>query len=369
MTPEEAMVVLRDRQAKGFNAILIMLVGVNMVLCGEKDQVPYANLEGETPWIDGDPDHPNEKYFRQVDRIIRLGAETGQTFVVGVYHQWHVDTITVPKARRWARWVANRYREVPDLVWCMYPKATQEYIPVCRELAAGLREGDGGMHLISVHPDPSVASSSFMHGEDWLAFNMIQTCMDYDRILSAVTADYVRTPVKPVVMAEGGYEGVEFEKLQTAHHIRKQAWWTHLAGGFHVYGHNDAWMHPNDRRKWLNAPGSAHLSTFREIATSLPGWWDLVPDQSILVTGTGTGYSLNAAARAPSGAWVLVYLSVPGTVAIRPNVTRRGSRIHAFWIDPVTGERKTAGKYASGDSPSFTLAQGREDALLLLEAR
>jgi hypothetical protein len=369
MTPEDASIVLRDRQAKGFNAILIMLLGVNMTQFGGKDQVPYANFEGETPWLNGDPDTPNEKYFRQVDRNMGLGAETGQTFVVGVYHQWHVDTITVPKARRWARWVAERYRSVPDLVWCMYPKADPAFIPVCRELAAGLREGDGGTHLIGVHPDPSVASSSFMHVEDWLAFNMIQTCVDYDRIHEAVTADYARTPAKPVVMAEGGYEGLEFEKLQTAHHIRKQAWWTHLAGGFHVYGHNDAWMHPNDRGKWLNAPGSVHLKTFREIATSLPGWENLVPDQSILSSGAGTGYALNAAARSSAGDWALVYLSEPGRIAIRPNVVKAGGRIHASWIDPVTGERKPAGKYGSGDSPFFSLAAGREDALLLLEAR
>ena len=40
-------------------------------------------------------------------------------------------------------------------------------------------------------------------------------------------------------VAEMGYEGVEFGKLQTAHQIRQQAYWTQLAGGHHVYGHND----------------------------------------------------------------------------------------------------------------------------------
>jgi len=367
-TPEGAGPILKDRQAKGFNAILIMLMGVDMTRFGQKDQVPYANLEGEKPWLDDDPEKPNEKYFRHIDPIIRLGAKTGQVFVVGVYHQWHLETITVPKARAWAKWVANRYRDVPDLIWCMYPKATEEYKPVCRELAAGLREGDGGKHLISVHPDPSVASSSFMHDEEWLAFNMIQTCVDYDRIHEAVTVDYRRTPAKPVVMAEGGYEGVEFEKLQTPHHIRKQAWWTQLGGGYHVYGHNEAWMFPAQWKKWLDSPGSRHLKVFRDVMTSLDGWWDLVPDQSLFASGTGSGYALNAAARSPSSDMFLAYLSEPCTAIVRPGAVTGGKQVKATWIDPATGERTEAGSFPANAAQSFTSPKDREDAVLLLRA-
>src|SRR5579871_6371750 len=195
---DEALRILTNRQAKGFNIILVMLTGVDLRHLLKDRPATYVNVDEELPWLDGDPLHPNETYFRHVDTMIRLGEQTGQTFVVGVYHQWHVDIITLEKARAWARWVASRYRDVPNLIWSMYPRATEAYIPVCRELAAGLQEGDGGAHLISVHPDPSVASSSFMHDEPWLAFNMIQTCIDYDKIDEAVTTDYRRPPAKPV---------------------------------------------------------------------------------------------------------------------------------------------------------------------------
>ena len=56
-------------------------------------------------------------------------------------------------------------------MWSMYPRAEAAYVPVCRALAEGLQEGDGGAHLITVHPDPSPASSNFLHGEPWLASN------------------------------------------------------------------------------------------------------------------------------------------------------------------------------------------------------
>ena len=367
-TPGNALSILRRRRAQGFNVILIMLTGVNMKKLGRKSEIPYANLDGETPWTGNDPLSPNEKYFRRVDDAIRLGGETGQTFVVGVYHQWHADMITVAKARGWARWVATRYRDVPGLIWCMYPKALPEFVPVCRELAAGLRDGDRGAHLISIHPDPSVTSSSFMHEEEWLAFNMIQTCVDYDKIHETVTADYRRDPVKPVIMAEGGYEGVEFDKLQTAHHIRKQAWWTHLAGGFHVYGHNDAWMHPHEWGKWLDSPGSGHMKVFQEIATSCDRWWDMVPDQTILASGAGAGYALNASARASSGKWILAYLSEPSTVTIRKGAIKSGARAKAWFIDPATGNRNPAGEFGADSEPSFTCPSGWEDAVLYLKA-
>jgi len=367
-TADEALRILKDRQAKGFNVILIMLNGVDTGRVDSNMQAPYVNLEGETPWIDEDPLRPNEKYFQHVDTMVRLGEQTGQTFVVGVYHQWHVNVITLEKARAWARWVAQRYRDVPNLIWSMYPKATTEFIPVCRELAAGLQEGDGGAHLISVHPDPSVTSSSFIHQEPWLAFNMIQTCIDYDQVHAMVTADYYHTPIKPVVMAEGGYEGEEFGRLQTAHHIRKQAYWTQLAGGYHVYGHNDCWKSPMTWEQWIGSPGSRHLQVFKRVITSRAEWWNLVPDQSLFAPGAGSGYSLNVAARSPGGNWLLAYLSEPSSVSVRLDAITAGSQARAYWINPTSGDRRSADTFPAKEAQAFTSPRGWEDALLLIEA-
>lgn len=361
-TAQEARAVLEDRQRKGFNAVLVMLAGVP-----DGNQAPAESTQRGHAWMEGGELRPDEKYFERVDRIIGLGERTGQVLVVGVYHKTDGKVITEKNAKAWARWVAKRYRQVPNLIWCMYPQAKTEYVPVCRELAAGLREGDEGTHLITMHPDPSVASSSFMHEEPWLAFNMIQTCMDYDMIPETVKLDYERKPAKPVVMAEGAYEGLEFGKLQTAHHVRKQAWWTQLAGGYHVYGHNDAWMAPTKWREWVDAPGASSMKVFREILTSCSEWWGMVPDQSIITEGAGSGFEMNLAARAGSGQWVLAYLSEPATVALRMEVIKSGKKVRAWWIDPASGERTPAGTFAAKGIERFTSPEAWEDAVLFIE--
>ena len=72
---------------------------------------------------------------------------------------------------------------------------------------------------------------------------MVQTWSQYTRIHSAVTADFRRTPVKPILHGEGAYEdGPEYPtKPITPHVIRKQVYWACFAGGFHTYGNSNIW--------------------------------------------------------------------------------------------------------------------------------
>lgn len=367
----EALRILTDRQAKGINVILVMLLGIDAAQFPDEKRIAgpsYVNVDGEMPWIENDPLRPNEKYFRHIDALIGLGERTDQTFVVGVYHQWQRDVITLDKARPWARWVSDRYRDVPNLIWSMYPAATPDYVPMCHELAAGLREGDGGRHLICVHPDPAVASSSFLGNPDWLAFHMIQTCVYYEKIAETVAADYAPTPTRPVVMAEGGYEGTELGRTQTPHDIRRQAYWTHLAGGHYVYGHNDNWGSPTTWEQWLHSPGSRHMQVFREIVTACDGWWDLVPDSSLLSATTGEGSQRNAAARSPDRRWILAYLEEPCTVSLRPGAIAGGPVTQTWWIDPTTGDRQDAGVLDPLAPRPLTTPQGWRDAVLFAQA-
>ena len=356
---DDAKAILENRKNKGFSAIQIMFTGVGD---GKK-----PNIEGQTPWINNDPAAPNEAYFKRVDSIIDFARSIGLIIVPGVFHQLQVSIITPGNARNYARWISERYKDVPNIIWTMYPKAEQEYVPVLRELAAGLQEGDGGAHIITVHPDPSPASSSFIHNESWLAFNMIQPWRRPELIYQMVTDDYSLMPTKPTVMAEGGYEGLESEGLMTPLKIRKQAYWSYLAGGHHSYGHDDNYSSPSSWKSWINTPGSFHMRIYRKIITSCPEWWNWIPDQTVFASGVNSGINLNVACRSANSDWVLAYLSSSTTVSIRMDKIAEKT-VQASWISPITGERTVIGNYENTGTQSFTTPRGWSDALLHLVA-
>jgi hypothetical protein len=361
-TPDDARAILEHRKNQGFTVIQVMLTGVGD---GTK-----PNSAGQTPWVAHNPAHPNEAYFRNVDHVVDFAGKLGLVLIPGVYHQVQRSAITMENARGYARWLAERYRDVPHIVWTMYPEAKKEFIPAIREVVAGLHEGDGGAHMITMHPDPSPASSSFMHDEEWLAFNMIQPWQSYELQYPMVSVDYRRQPPKPVIMAEGGYEGVHYTKVHTPWLIRRQAYWAYLAGGFHTYGHASSHLAPPETwRSWIDSPGAIQMGLCRQILTGLREWWNLVPDQSLLAAGEGSGMTLNVAARCPTAGWALVYLSSNTTVSVRLERAGGGRPMVASWTDPTSGAVKEIGSVPGTGVESFSTPDGREDALLLFKVQ
>jgi len=357
-TVEDARTILEKTADKGFVFAQVMLMGVGD---GTK-----ANVYGQKPWLDDNPLTPNEAYFRNVDAVLRIARENNVNISMTVYHQRYRKHITVDNAKAWAKWLAQRYKDVPNIVWSMTPEAKQEFVPVLRELAAGLHEGDGSAHLITFKPDPAPYSSSFIHDEKWLAFDGIQTWKDVQLIYPMVTHDYNLRPVKPVLMGEGAYEqGSEYGFDVTPLWIRRQAYYSYLAGAHHTYGHNDSWRVLPTWKKALDAPGAMQLGILKEIFLGLNEWWYLVPDQSIFAEGGRTeGQILNLAARHKDGKWVMVYLADKASFSIHMNKLAAGNAT-ARWIDPRTGDSVPV---ANADAQSFSTPAGWEDALLILES-
>ncbi len=371
----QAELILRTRAAQGFTAVLVMLlsVGASGTADGPADG-SHPNTDGHRPWIDGDPLRPDEGYFRNVDAVVSLAAALGLGVVLGIYHarSGAANPIQLPNARAWARWLGERYRGAANIVWSMYPRAGEASLAVARELAAGLREGDGGGHLVSVHPDPAPASSGpVFHGEEWLSFDTIQTFSAVEGIPPMIEADRGRVPTKPVVMAEGAYEaGIEYGFPVTPLWVRRQAYYSVLSGASHCYGHNDLWRMWPTWKEALQAPGARQLSVLRGIIAGLPEWWRLEPDRGMLGGPTGGTDSriINLAARHPDGAWGLVYLGAGGQATIRMGRASSRGQFAARWIDPRDGTETQAGA-VSAPAPAATLTapDGWEDAVLVLE--
>ena len=360
-TTQEATIILEKTASTGFIFAQVMVAGT-----GDGTR---PNVDGEKTWIDDDPLTPNEAYFRNVDAVVEVARQRNIIISMTLYHQRYREHITVDNARAWASWLAQRYRNVPNIVWSMTPEAKPESVPVLRELAAGLREGDGGSHLITAKPDPGPYSSSFCHAEPWLDFNSTQTWTWVQLIHSLVSTDYHLVPAKPVLMAEGAYEqGSEYDFDVTPLWIRRQAYYSYLAGGHHTYGHNDSWRVLPTWREALDAPGAAQLGLLKRILLDRREWWYLVPDQSLLTRGGQLeGRVLHLAARHKDGRWALVYCGAAASFSVDLGKLA-GGEAEASWIDPRSGEPIAIGRVANRGEQAFTTPKGWEDALLVVEA-
>jgi len=360
-TLDEARTILERSAAHGFKFAQVMLLGVG--------DGTAPNVHGAKPTIGDDPLVPNEDYFANVDAVVDAAGEFDVAISMTVYHQRYRRLITLEKARHWAAWLGRRCRDVPHIVWSMTPEARQEFVPVLRELAAGLREGDEGRHLITFKPDPAPYSSSFIHAEPWLDFDSMQVWKDVKLIYPMVTNDYNLEPTKPVLMAEGAYEaGSEYGFDVTPLWIRRQAYYSYLAGAHHTYGHNDSWRVLPTWRKALDAAGATQLGILRGFFLARPEWWLLVPDQSVFASGGQTaGDVLRLAARHKDGKWVMIYSADKATFSVNMDKVA-GTGATASWIDPRTGDAVPLGAVATSGERPFSTPDGWEDALLVLEA-
>jgi hypothetical protein len=355
----EAKLILENRKAKGFTVVMVMLTGVG--------PGTEPNLAGERPWINDDPLTPNPAYFDHVDAVLKLARENDLQLLIGIYHQTYGARMTLSNARQWATWVTSRYRDIPNILWTLYPKANESSRPLIARLAEGIQGGDGEKHLVSMHPDPSPASSSFMHAEPWLKFNSIQVWKDLRLIYPMTLADWGKSPAKPATMLEGVYEkGEEYGYPITPLLVRREAYYTCLAGGFHGYGHNDSWRVKPAWRAALDDPGARQMTILKTVFSGLPEWWRMIPDQTVFNRGGNIqGDALNLAARSATGRWLVCYLAGESNVSIDMSKITTGEATCA-WINPATGDRVPIGRFPPIGMRDFSRPAGWADAVLVV---
>ncbi len=374
----EAEAYLENRSKKGFTVIQGVLAWAGGT--GFEQGTPGPNYAGHRPWLDS-PARPNDAFFEHVDHLVHFSAERG--LILAMLPTWgffvnDVQVFDPDNARAYGRWLGARYRDQPSVVWVNGgDRIPTGYEAVYRALAAGLREGDGGAHLITYHPCGWRSSAQFFHTEDWLDFNMVQTWTEWAKIHPAVLADSLLVPTKPVVLGEGAYEdGPEYPLGPiTPLIVRRQAWWTFTAGGFFTYGQNQMWRMEPGWTSTFDTPGAEHMAQFKAIATSRP-WWKMVPDQGLFASGVSSERTLNTALRSVDGDCAMVYLSSQCHVLIHLDKIAT-KHVKGTWVNPQDGEQQDAGTYATGNLVEATFPRPEkqwfstpghwEDAVLILD--
>src|SRR5262245_22122797 len=250
---EDAVTYLTNRAQKGFTVI-------QAVALPPADGLKAPNAYGDLPFFGGDPNKPNEAYFKHVDFIISKADEldlfVGLLPTWGSYWASGKSIFTVASARGYGRFLGLRYKDKP-IIWILGGDrsiATDDERAIIDALGAGLTEGDGGSHLKTYHPIGPGFSSIKLHDAAWLDFNMFQSshaARDHDNGLF-VEHDYALTPPKPTMDGEPRYEGIPvgFYLRNTSgidrfddYDVRQAAYWSLLAGACgHTYGNNSIWQ-------------------------------------------------------------------------------------------------------------------------------
>jgi len=378
-TRDEAERYLEDRSRKGFNVVQCVLAWGGG--SGFEQSTPGPNYAGDGPWLDG-PAKPNPAYFSHVDNLLAFAAERG--IVLAMLPTWgyyvnDVGSIDVEGALAYGRWLGERYRDRPNVVWVNGgDRVPTGFEDVYRALARGLREGDNGAHLITYHPCGWRSSSQFFYGEDWLDFNMIQTWTEWAKIYPAVLADCLLTPRKPVVLAEPAYEnGPEYPQGPiTPAVVRREAWWAFTGGGYFTYGQDRMWRMGPGWDTTFSTPGALQMGVFRRIASSRR-WWRMSPDQGLFASGVGCERTLNTALRSVDGDCAMLYLSSQCHALVHLDKIMARD-VKATLVDPRSGEPRDAGTFATGNLTERIFPEGQtqwfsvpghwEDAVLILDA-
>lgn len=375
LSTKDAARYLDDRAAKGFTVI-------QAVVLAEFEGLNKPDIEGNLPLMDNDPTRPNEAYFRHVDTIVELARERG--LIVGMLPTWGDKVVkawgTGPvifdeaKARAYGKWLGVRYRDRVNLIWILGGDRDAKGVEaVWRAMAEGLKAGDRGKHLMTFHPTGAQSSSTLLHNEAWLDFNMIQSGhhkRDIDNY-TMIARDYALTPVKPTLDGEPRYENHPinwkpengwFDEWD----VRQGAYWAVFAGAFgHTYGCHDIWQMKTPEREpvsfargvWtesLSLPGASQVGYLRRLMLSRP-FVSRVPDQTLIAAGQSEGAGHVQATRGDG--YAMIYTPLGQAVSIE--VSKLGAkRVKAWWWDPRQGKATPAGAFDGSVTHEFVPPDG-----------
>jgi hypothetical protein len=374
---DEADHYLRDRAAKRFTVI-------QAVVLAEYGGLTEPNPNGHLPLKDNDPTKPNDEYFAHVDWIVNRAEELG--LVIGMLPTWGdkwnkkwgqgPEIFTPDNAAVYGEFLGKRYRDKP-IVWILggdRPIEADAHSAIIRAMAAGIKKGDGGRGLMTYHPMGGQTSARWFHKDAWLNFNMLQSGHEVDRDnWQRIAADYARTPAKPCLDGEPGYEDHpnKFDPKNgwlTEKDVRKSLYWSLFAGGCgYTYGCHDIWQFLSDKRKpvthartpWreaLQLPGAGQVQHARALLESRP-YLSRVPDQSLITSEAGKGGDRVQATCGEDGSFAFIYLPAQKPVTVHLGKLS-GAKLRGWWFDPRDGSALPAGEFANDGEREFAPPAG-----------
>lgn len=369
---------LETRARQGFNVI-------QLVVIPELNGLSTPNRLGDLPLVDFDLGRPNEKYFQFVDYVVDKAASLG-LFVAMMPswgdawnvqpHSFNRAYFTVENSFAFGKYIGSRYKNQWNIVWVMggdrNPETSTHYA-IIRSEVKGIKEGDGGKHLMTYHPGGDCSSASFFHEDKWLDFNMTQTGHSDRRVPTYLYSlnNYVMNPVKPCLDGEPRYEDLPVKfwemKLDSSYmknpytiadsqtpygyfndyDVRTAAYWSVFSGACgHTYGNGSVWCFwqkgvfapiaiKHSWQKAMNSPGGIQMGYLRTLMEQF-GIDKFSPDRNAITNNSFAGQNYNAAIRAKDGSSTLIYS--PAGEKFKVSLTKiKEGKVFATWFNPREG--------------------------------
>jgi len=299
--------------------------------------------------------------YETVDQLVDLADEYNMYLALntGWYRDVQRGSVSDLYQRGYA--LGNRYKDKNNIIWLTAGEAGGHQrkgrtVPdeKLEALVKGIRDGDTGNKLLTVHADYQ-RGTSLDNDTQLVDFNNWQTsqwCCPSDlpredqrswTVWQAIQFDYSSKPIKPTLDAEAWYERNKSHGGATAFSVRRRAYFSILAGGFgHTYGAGGIWdglVEPQGcSGNWKTAltySGYIHIGYLSELLHGLDDdFLKLRPDQSIIKSTNSDSYDTHIqAAVASDKRFALVYSASDARFSL--DMTKlRSKKVSARWYNP-----------------------------------
>lgn len=335
-------------------------------------------------------------YWDHLDYIVDMAERMGIYIAMDCIWGGQVKRLTPEKAAKYGRFLAERYKNRPNIIWMIGGDIMGDKgMDAWESLARAIKAVDK-VHLMTFHPRGRTTSAWWYNDREWLDFNMFQSghrrygqrggdgdytirdnteednwryvAMSFGDKQEQIAGREVRGPQKPVIDGEPSYEDIpqglhDFSAPRWQDYdVRRYAYWAVFAGCFgHTYGHNSImqFMRPGvlgsfgAKKAWWDAledPGYKQMKHLKRLMTSVP-FTEGQCDQTVIASPNGERYDRIIATRGQDYLMVYNYSGRPMTL----DLTKISGKKKKVWLmNPADGSLQYLGEYANAKA-DFTL--------------
>jgi len=382
---------LSDRSKRGFNVILVNLLehvwANNCSSCSHG----CADIKGHCPFTGEAFSTPNEAYFAQADKFLRMASQHRITVVLDVFDLqpapgdgWDAEIQAASDATMngWGDYVGRRYRDFDNVIYTMGTDEDPRRIkpPLTsklNEMARAIRAADPN-HLLTSKNGGGESSLDVWSGTPWLGISEMYGAKN----VSKLNQEFTRSDFLPFFMDEDTYEN---EHSSTPLLVRTRQYWSALSGAYlgSFFGNNPIWCFNETTRAaetpacrtditWqsqLGSQGAVGQMWYGKLMRSREHW-KMVPDikHTAVTAGYGSGATLTVTARTRDGQTIFSYIPNGNATALTVDMSKiksKSSLANCWWFDPSNGSTALIGSFENSGTRKFTPPDANDWVLVI----